>query len=150
MVIAADSSIRLQVAFREYPKARRQKMPTRSEARRLQRIVPFFAKTGEETREAVIETARDGVYIFMAEPEQGETAKARFTLKIFEGGAREKVAEIGTRAISGRTVLAKILMRDGILWDDDSAFTGTMEDSESITKFNAQTGLYWKEYLTEE
>ena len=37
-------------------------------------------------------------------------------------------------------------MPEAILWDDDASFTGSLEDSESTTKFNAQTGLYWKEY----
>jgi len=37
-------------------------------------------------------------------------------------------------------------MPEGILWDDDSSFSGNMEDSESITKFNAETGVVWREY----
>jgi len=146
MVIAGDSAIKLFVLFREYPKSRRNRMPTRSEARREQRIVPVIAKTQQDTREAVIETARAGIYIFSAESENGEAAKATFTLKIYETGSREKVTELGTRTVSGKAVLAKVLMREGILWDDDSAFTGSLEDSESTTKFNAQTGLYWREY----
>ena len=150
MVMVGESDIKLQVTFREFPKSRRHRMPTRSEARREQRIVPVFARTRQNTREAVIETAREGIYIFTAESEQGETAKGTFTFKIFETGAREKVTEIGTRTIAGRRVLTKVLMPEGILWDDDSAFTGSLEDSESLTKFNARTGLYWKEYFTDD
>ena len=150
MVIAGDSGIKLQVVFREYPKSRWQRPLTRSEAKRVQRIVPVVAKTQQDTREAVIETTREGIYLFIAEPEQGETPKARFTLKIFEAAPKEKQAQIGTRTISGKTVLARVLMPEGILWDDESAFTGIFEDSQSITKFNAQTGLNWKEYLGEE
>jgi len=37
-------------------------------------------------------------------------------------------------------------MPDAILWDDESAFSGSMEDSNSVTKFNSETGLVWKEY----
>lgn len=146
MVISGDSGVRLLVLFREYPKSRRDRPLTRSEARREQRIQPVIARTNQETREAVIETARDGIYIFAAEPEHGDKAKATFTLKLFETGRRERTAEIGARTISGKTVLARVLMRDGVLWDDESAFTGSIEDSESTTKFNASTGLYWKEY----
>ena len=146
MVIAGDSSIKLLVTFREFPKARRNRVQTRAEAKREQRIVPVFVRTQHETREAVIETAREGIYLFSAESGQGEPAQATFTLKLFETGSREKVTQIGTRNISGKVVLAKILMPEGILWDDEAAFTGSLEDSNSTTKFNAQTGLYWREY----
>lgn len=146
LVIAGDSAVKVTVAFREYPKSRRKRPQTKSEARREQKVVPLIAKTRQQTREAVIETAREGIYIFSAESEQGETAKATFTLKIFETGAKEKSAKIGTRTISGKAVLAKVLMPEGILWDDESSFTGSLEDSESTTKFNSQTGLSWKEY----
>ena len=146
MVIAGDSGIRLSVSFRHYPKSRRHKVQTRAETRREQSVAPVFARRGEQIREAVIETAREGIYVFSAEPEHGEAARASFTLKIYEAETGEKVAAIGTRTISGKTVVAKVLMPDAILWDDAAAFTGSMEDSDSTTKFNAQTGLYWKEY----
>ena len=146
MVMTGDSGISLGVIFREFSKTSRNRVPTRAEARRGQKIVPVFAKTGPRTREAVITTAQEGIYVFSAGPEQGGSAQAAFTLKIYENGGREKVVAIGTRTLKGKVVLAKILMLDGLLWDDDSAFTGSLEDSDSVTKFNAQTGLYWKEY----
>jgi hypothetical protein len=37
-------------------------------------------------------------------------------------------------------------MPDAILWEDESAFTGSMQDSAGVTKFNSETGLIWKEY----
>jgi len=37
-------------------------------------------------------------------------------------------------------------MPEGILWEDEAAFSGSMEDSEGVTKFNSETGLLWKEY----
>lgn len=56
------------------------------------------------------------------------------------------MAVLGKRTISRRSVLAKVLMPEAILWDDDAAFTGSLEDAGSTTKFNSNTGLYWKEY----
>lgn len=144
MVIAGDTGIRLLVGFRDYPKSRRNRVPTRSEARREQRLVPVLAKTGQDITEAVIETAQEGIYVFSAE--SGQEEKATFTFKIFERSTREKTVAIGARTVLGRTVLLKILMPEGIVWTDDTAFTGSLEDSNSTTKFNAQTGLYWKEY----
>ena len=146
MVITGGSELRLSVTFRDYPSSRRNRVPTRSESRRELKIVPVFAKTRQDTREAVIETAREGIYVFSVEAEQGGAVRASFTLKIFETGAKEKVAAIGTRTVSTKAVLTKVLMPEGVVWDDDAAFTGSLEDSDSVTKFNAQTGLYWKEY----
>ena len=146
MVITGGSELRLSVTFRDYPSSRRNRVSTRSESRRELKIVPVFAKTRQDTREAVIETAREGIYVFSVEAEQGGAVKASFTLKIFETGAKEKVAAIGTRTVSTKAVLTKVLMPEGVVWDDDAAFTGSLEDSDSVTKFNAQTGLYWKEY----
>jgi hypothetical protein len=146
MIISGDSGIRLLVIFREFPKSRRNQPLTRSEARREQRIQPLVAKTDQETREVVVQTARDGIYIFAAEPERDDKAQATFTLKVVEAGGRERTVEIGARTVSAKTVLARVLMRDGILWDDAAAFTGRMDDSEGTTKYNANTGLYWKEF----
>lgn len=145
LTVAGDG-VKLTVAFRELPRSRRDRTLTRAEARRLQQVAPVTAKRDERTKEAVIEKAGEGVYIFSAEPESAKAAQASFTLTIFEAGKREKTASIGTRTLQGKTVVARVLMPEGVLWDDDSAFTGSLEDSDSTTKFNAHTGLYWKEY----
>lgn len=145
LTVAGDG-VKLSVAFREFPRSRRNRIPTKAEARRLQQVAPVTAKRDERTREAVIERTGEGVYIFSAEPETASAAQASFTLTIYEAGKREKKAAIGTRNLQKKTVVARILMPEGVLWDDDSAFTGSLEDSDSTTKFNAQTGLYWKEY----
>lgn len=145
LTVAGDG-VKLTVAFRELPRSRRDRTLTKAEARRLQQVAPVTAKRDERTKEAVIEKAGEGVYIFSAEPETAKAAQASFTLTIFEAGKREKTVAIGTRTLQGKTVVARVLMPEGVLWDDNSAFTGSLEDSDSTTKFNAQTGLYWKEY----
>ena len=146
LVIAGDDALRVLVSFTAYPKSSRSRPITKSEARRVQKIAPVFGKTVEGTREAVIETAREGVYVFRVEPRAGKTATASFTLKIFESTGKKKIKQLGSRRISEKAVLLKILMPEAILWEDESAFTGSMEDSESVFRFNAETGLYWKEY----
>jgi len=145
MVFSGRTGLRVSVFFREYPKSRRNRAQTRAEAKRGKRMLPVVAQTGHDTAEAIIETAQEGIYTFSAESKQGETAQATFTLKLFEGSTREQVAAIGSRIVAGKTVLVKVLMPEGIVWDDDTAFTGSLEDSNSTTKFNAHSGLYWKE-----
>lgn len=145
LIIAGNSDVRILVSFRDYPKSRRERMQTKAEARRELKVTPVMAKGRQGALEAVVEKAGDGVYIIRVEPVP-DGGKASFTLKLFEGGSSEKVRVLGSRNLSGKTVLAKVLMPEGILWDDDAAFTGTLEDSDSVTKFNSQTGVYWKEY----
>lgn len=146
LVVVGTSGIKVSISFREYPKARRSKLPSRVEGRRQQKVAPLIAQTGRESQEAVVETAREGVYLFVVESESGEPVKGTFILKVFEDGPRGKTSMIGTRTITGKTVLARILMPEGILWEDDAAFTGIIQDGESTTKFNARSGLQWKEY----
>ena len=145
LVITGDNAINLSVTFREYPKNRRNKV-TRSEARKVQTLAPILTRTREDTKEAVIETARAGVYTFSAESKQEKGSRATFTLKLFESGSGERIAKLGTRTVSGMTILVKVLMPEAIIWDDESAFSGTLEDSDSETKFNTETGLFWKEF----
>jgi hypothetical protein len=145
LVLTGDTTINLSVRFREYPKKRRNKV-TRSEARKMQTLAPILTRTREDTREAVIVTAREGVYTFSAESKQEKGSRATFTLKLFESGSGEKIAKLGARTVSGKAVLVKVLMPEAIIWDDESAFTGTMEDSDSESKFNTETGLFWKEF----
>lgn len=48
-----------------------------------------------------------------------------------------RVRCIGTDKISAKGSRAKVMMPEGILWDDKTAFSGILEDSESITRFNS-------------
>ena len=145
-LISSGDSVKISVLFRELPRSRRNRTPSRSEARRLQNITPVCAEGPGRTSEAVIEKSGEGVYVFSAEPRGAATAQASFTLRIYDSGTGKKVAELGRRSISQKSVVAKVLMPEALLWDDDSAFTGSLQDSESTTKFNSQSGLYWKEY----
>lgn len=145
-LISAGDAVKISVVFREFPRSRRHRSPSRSQALQLQNISPVCADGPGRTSEAVIGKAGEGVYVFSAEPRDTKAAQARFTLKIYDSGTGRKVAELGRRTITGKSVLAKVLMPEAILWDDDSAFTGSLQDAESTTKFNTQSGLYWKEY----
>jgi hypothetical protein len=146
LIITESNDIRLTVLFREYPKSRWNRGLTRSEARHEQKITPIVVKTKEKTREAVIEKAREGIYIFTTEPDGAPSATATFTLKSYEQSQRAKTQPLGTKTIAGKAIVARVLMPDAILWEDESAFTGSMQDSGGVTKFNSETGLIWKEY----
>jgi hypothetical protein len=42
-------------------------------------------------------------------------------------------------------LLFRFLLPEAVFWDDKDSFSGTIEDSNYITKFNDRTGLVWKE-----
>jgi len=146
LVVNSKSSLKIVATFRAYPKSRRNRPQTLSESRQEKNITPLMVTQGDETREAIIERTQEGIYTFIAEPGDAETPRSGFTLKIFESTSKARTRPIGDKTVSGKTIVTRVLMPDGILWEDESAFTGSIEDSNSITKFNAETGLIWKEF----
>ncbi|WP_284694644.1 hypothetical protein [Geomonas sp. Red32] len=146
LVVRGGAGLKVTVAFREYSLSRRTRPPGKAESRRLQKVAVVEAVTGEETREVVVEKSGEGIYLFTAEPSGYLEEGGNFTVRIYQRENGTRVVQLGSRRVKGKTVLVRVLMPEGILWEDDAAFTGTLEDADSVTKFNARTGLYWKEY----
>ncbi|MBT0652952.1 hypothetical protein [Geomobilimonas luticola] len=146
LVVICKSSLKIATTFRAYPKSRRNRPQTLNEVRQEKNITPLMVTQSDDTREAIIERSQEGIYTFIAEPADETTPKSNFVLKIFESTSKTRTRPIGDKTVVGKTVITKVLMPEGILWEDESAFTGSIEDSSSITKFNAETGLIWKEF----
>lgn len=133
------------VSFKEYLKSHRNRPITRAEAGRVQNVKPATRMTGD-VYEAVVGTAGEGIYDLIVAPGNGTTFTASFRVKIYENRSNAKTRPLGKKTLSGRTLIARILMPEGIFWDDEGSFSGYIEDSDSITKYNSDTGLVWKEY----
>jgi len=76
--------------------------------------------------------------------------KTSLMIRLLEGkkGARNRKFEtINLKPHAELTV--KFILPEGIFWDDESYFSGSIESSESITKFNDTTGVVWKEQKDE-
>ncbi|MGH7398120.1 MAG: hypothetical protein ACRELW_11345 [Candidatus Rokuibacteriota bacterium] len=62
---------------------------------------------------------------------------------------RDHLAPRALRPISlngaGRRVLAKVLMPQGILWNQEGWFSGTSESVDTVTKFRIPEGITWVE-----
>lgn len=142
LIMTSEKDLIVKVLFVSYPKVRHDKPMSKKEAKEQQKLTPVVVRTAKNTLEAVIERSREGIYIFLVEPEGSEPVQGRFLLKLFE----TKTKTVTGRQISGQTEVVRLLMPEGILWEDDSAFSGNIEDSDSITKFNSESGLVWKEY----
>ena len=139
-------AVKIAVIFREYPKTRHNRPMTKAIAHNSQALTPKTARVAKNTLQAVIEIAEEGVYEFRDISDPASLGEAAFSVKIHENSGRAKTKSAGTRKIGNKGSIVKILMPEGILWNDHAAFSGSMEDSESTTKFNSETGLTWKEY----
>lgn len=142
LIMISEEDLIVKVLFVNHPKAHHDKPMTKKESRDQHKLTPVVVRTAKNTLEAVIEQSREGVYIFLVEQKGSKPANGKFSLKLFE--TRNK--SVTGREISGQTEVARLLMPEGILWEDDNAFSGNIEDSDSLTKFNSESGLIWKEY----
>ncbi len=145
LVVTGTALPKETITFKEFALSRRSRPFSRVEARHEITIIPLTANTQENTHEIVIGKVNPGVYSITIEPVDGPT-DVIFSLKLYEGTSRMIVKNLGRRTLTRKFVLLKVLMPEGILWDDNAAFTGNMEDSDGVTKFNSGTGLMWKEY----
>jgi hypothetical protein len=146
IVITGKEDIKVEAVFREFRKLRRSRPITRGEARNSRSVPLKRARTKQNVHETVIEIAEEGVYDLTIRSADGKPVTAAFVLKIRESGTGAVTKNLGKRTLPDGALLARILMPEGILWEDESYFTGTIEDSDSITRFNADKGLVWREF----
>ena len=101
----------------------------------------------EGTRRVIsVNKAERGLYTFVLENDSGETLSPDIVFHIFEGKPGERIRKIKNVELSPHAVLKfKFILPDAVFWDDESYFTGTIENSDTTTKFNDKTGLIWKE-----
>ena len=142
----ALDALHITVSFREYPKSRHNQPMSRAAARNSVAVVPKRVKVSAETVQEVIEISKEGIYEFRNASESQLAVDLHFGVKTYDNSSRGKTMPVGTRKLAVKGIVAKVLMPEGILWNDEGEFTGSMEDSVSITRFNSETGLVWKEY----
>ena len=59
---------------------------------------------------------------------------------------KERIKEYKSLALTpAAAVKFKFLMPEAVFWDDTDRFSGSFEDSHSVTKFRYDTDLLWKE-----
>lgn len=119
---------------------------SRAAAGRQVAVTPKRVKISYETAQEVIETCGEGIYEFRNVSESSPDEQVRLSVRTYDNTNRGKTFGIGSRRLGEKGTVVKVMMPEGIVWSDDSAFTGNMEDAVSVTKFNALTGLVWKEY----
>ena len=138
--------IKVRVLLREYPKNRHKKPMTKAESKRVKSLTPRTLRTGLNTVQAVIEVAPDGVYEFRGTRESAHSQEVSCTVTIHGRSSRPTVKRLENRKVGNESYIMKVLMPEGIVWEDDASFSGSIEDSDGISKYNSESGLVWKEY----
>jgi hypothetical protein len=90
--------------------------------------------------------AEKGIYTVTIGNKGEESCEADIVFRLFEGKEGERVKEFKNVELSPNVVLKfKFILPEAIFWDDEQYFTGTIESSNTLTKFSEKTGLIWKE-----
>ncbi len=62
-----------------------------------------------------------------------------------EGGVKARSVRPATLSGSGRVIVAKLLLPEGLVWEDDDWSTGQSQSADSITRFRFPDGVVWTE-----
>ena len=91
-----------------------------------------------------LRNARPGVYTFSMTYRAGATPAVRPVLYL--AGAPRSLPPV-TLDGSGRVVLARLLLPQGVLWEQEDWFTGRSASGDTVTKFRFPEGVSWTERL---
>jgi hypothetical protein len=98
---------------------------------------------------SVLRTA-EGAYTFAIRNQENETFAADLAFFIFPGKKGERTKKYAAVSLSPHTTVKyRFILPEGIFWDDEEHFSGKIEDSDTMTKFNQKTGFVWKEIKDE-
>jgi hypothetical protein len=90
--------------------------------------------------------AEKGIYTFIMVNTGEMTYGVTVAFRLFEGDNKERIKKYNALSILPEGMLIfKFILPDAVFWDDEEYFSGSIEDSDSITKFNYDTGLIWQE-----
>jgi len=103
------------------------------------------ADTGEAGADFFyLRNVRPGVYTFLLTYRAGAASAVRPVLYV--AGASRPLQPM-TLDGSGRAVVARLLLPQGVLWEQDDWFTGRSASGDTVTKFRFPDGVSWTERL---
>ena len=113
------------------------------------RTVPlraFGASTRDSLPEIFTLRMKPGVYTFVLRARAVSTGNVRPILYLPEAG-HLKARELRPVSLKGTSevVLAKVLLPQGVFWEQDEWFTGQSESADTVTKFRFPEGISWTE-----
>jgi hypothetical protein len=98
------------------------------------------------TRKISVANADKGIYTFIIKNPNERDQEIDIVFRLYDGGPNSKVKEYKAKNIPGHgELIYKFVLPHAVFWDDDDYFSGSIEGSDTITKFNDETGLVWEE-----
>jgi hypothetical protein len=91
-----------------------------------------------------LRNARPGVYTFVMTYRAGAGPTLRPVVSV--AGAARSLQPVTLNG-SGRAVVARLLLPQGVLWEQDDWFTGRSASGDTVTKFRFPEGVSWIERL---
>lgn len=90
--------------------------------------------------------AEKGIYVLEVKNKGKDTYKGKIICLLYEKTSSQRVKEFKDLTLYPEdTLQIRFLLPESVFWDDEDYFSGSIEDSNSITKFNHKTGIVWKE-----
>ena len=103
------------------------------------------ANTGEAGADFFyLRNVRPGVYTFVMTYRAGAPPAVRPVVSV--AGVSHSLQPV-TLDGSGRAVVARVLLPQGVLWEQDDWFTGRSASGDTVTKFRFPEGVSWIERL---
>jgi len=145
-----DGGVKIYVLYQSYPRDQHTVAMSREDGEQIKRLAPKMVMTKRNTLQAILDSAPDGIYDFRAKAASARNLNANFTVAFNGLGTQKRRKALGAREVGSDVSIVKIMMPEGIVWDDKAAFDGSIEDTESITKYRSDSGLVWREYKRSE
>ncbi len=90
--------------------------------------------------------AGKGIYTFVMENKGEKPYEADMAFVLYGGEKGERIKTYkDLMLLPGAALRFRFVLPQAVFWDDEDRFTGSIEDSNYITKFNYNSGLVWKE-----
>jgi putative transposase len=138
----------VSVSFKEFARSRRNEPLTEYENSNLKKVIPQFLSVGNDELVIAIEKASEGVYDFAIDCRECEARPVIIDMNMKLSNDRKRDTIYAKRKVraSDKMIILKILMPEGIRWDDVGYFDGNIESFESITRYNNNANLVWREF----
>lgn len=142
----ALSDISMDLSIRVHPANR--KKHAKDVERKIEDTEITTSKGGpgaSGTKTLTLRKAEQGVYIFSL-TSTGDVSSVGIVFSLYARTEQERKKEYYSIFLTPATVTKfMFLMPESLFWDDTERFSGSIEDSHSVTKFRNETGLLWKE-----
>jgi hypothetical protein len=141
-----DISTRL--VRRGYPsvKSRGRKEIAANVDMREETVRPAVPETSLREKVMSVPIAERGTYAFHILNTSETVRLLDVSFRFYDGAKVIRVRHYPAVGLPGGAAATyRFIMPDAIFWDEEDRFAGSIEDSDSITKFNDATGLFWRE-----